>query len=345
MAVLRCTDTLRDFKRVMKNLKAQASKGGVGSMSDVTAALMGGSGAGSGGGGSNTPMADSGFGVLGKQSHAMFVLRLIQVMCDGQHSALQGMMSKQNGSVTYDITRRLLDLFELSQPLIQDALWLNSDTDLVALGIQLSETIQSLVMGPNHSNIATLISSNFLAVANRIFSSIEYSEVSGIQQDPSATSNNDLKAWYKSAILKVCLALFEGVQDNDLPSQILEFFELKNIVSQLVAAGRLLGHVYEWERSSVEVSQGDLGDEDGVLGSIMKSKTGSMVLNQTNNAPKGRRAVFSSVAAGGNMRSTAASKRHKSQQEMLKFSAGWEEVRSRDALQGNLTHSMDLFRV
>lgn len=298
-------------------------------MTDVTAALMEGGGAGSGGGASNIPTADSGFGVLGKQSHTMFVLRLIQVMCHGQHSALQGMMSRQNGSVTYDITRRLLDLFELSQPLIQDALWLNSDSELVALGIQLCETIQSLIMGPHHANVATLISSNFLAVANRIFSSIDYSDVSEMQKDLTATSNNDLKAWYKSAILQVCLALFEGIQDNNQPSQIIEFFELKNIVSQLVAAGRLLGHVHEWEKSSAEVSKGDLGDEEGILGSVMKSKASSVQssLNHTANAPNGKRGMFSSMAARGNLRSMALGKKRKEQLvDMMRFSPGWEEV-------------------
>lgn len=95
-----------------------------------------------------------------------------------------------------------------------------------------------------------------MAVANRIFSSVVYTEASGAVQRNEAlgsASNNDLKVWFKTSVLNCCISLFEGIKDQKVPSQMLDFFELKNLVSQLVVNGRLVGLVEPWERSSAEV--------------------------------------------------------------------------------------------
>ncbi len=90
--------------------------------------------------------------------------------------------------------------------------------------------------------------------ANRVFSTLIYTP---LPSDKTKATNmdcsaNDLKSWLKVSLLNCITSMLEGCATGDeaYPIQFLEFFELKNLVSQMVASARLIGLVDPGERTT-----------------------------------------------------------------------------------------------
>mmetsp|Transcript_17701 Transcript_17701/g.40030 ORF Transcript_17701/g.40030 Transcript_17701/m.40030 type:complete len:1724 (-) Transcript_17701:23-5194(-) len=187
----------------------------------------------------------------GKSSLAVLVLRLLQLMCEGQCKAIQDLISSQPGMFkSYDILKRCFDLFEVVQPLLPAALSSNDSHGLIILCLQLVETITEAVQGPNTKNLAVLLSSNFLTSVNRVLAFCSYtsSEGMGLGGWASAApglflSINDLRCCLKITLLRCILSFFEVVTDLQVPRQIRNFFDLKMFAEQIVENGKLLGFV------------------------------------------------------------------------------------------------------
>lgn len=226
-------DTLKDYKKSIKSLK-QAST--------LQASLR---------------MADPGrvqvdqkvfmevSSELGRQSQVMLTLRLMQLMCEGQFQPLQDMMTKQPvDTASFDLLRKCIDFIETIQVLLFDSLAFNTGS-LAILCMQVVETISETVQGPNLHNQKYLLSSKFLAVVNRVLSTLMYVPLQGSMRCVKGEkfSVSDLKCWLKTSLLNCCHAILEGVGDAKRSSRALEFFELRNFESQIVTMGQLLGLV------------------------------------------------------------------------------------------------------
>lgn len=219
-----CMENLKDFKKNLKRLKKNDHS------DDMD------------GGRSHPSVIMAECAAFGRKSEVMITLRLIQLMCEGQYRPMQDMMFKQPvDTASFDLLRKCIDLVETLHPLLNESLSFNMG-DLTVLVMQVVETISETVQGPNFQNQKYILSSKFLAVVNRVFSTITYSPVDASMKvvDGMGGSINDLKCWLKTSLLNCCHAILEGVGDEKRSSRALEFFELRNFEIQMVSIGQLL---------------------------------------------------------------------------------------------------------
>lgn len=108
------------------------------------------------------------------------------------------------------------------------------------------DTTQELVQGPNLLNQSELVSTTFFSTVNRMLSTVSYLDlpnshgtVEGLSV--GGVSTNDLNCWLKSSVVSCCLSSMEGATTSRIPRRILGFFELRNIESQIIQCGELLG--------------------------------------------------------------------------------------------------------
>ena len=222
-----CIVSLKDFKKSLKAMKKRDQKDNDG------AVLLDGV---------NPMSLKKESEEFGRKSEVMLTLRLLQLMCEGQYKPMQDMMLKQPvDTASFDMLRKCVDLVELIQPLLNDSLSFGTG-NLTVLFMQLVETISETVQGPHHQNQNIVLSSKFLAVVNRVFSTLTYSPVDSSMRviEGMGGSVNDLKCWLKTSVLNCCHAILEGVGDEKRSSRALEFFELRNFEIQMVSIGQLL---------------------------------------------------------------------------------------------------------
>lgn len=178
-----------------------------------------------------------------RQSLVMFVLRMIQLLCEGQYTPMQDLIANQpEHAASYDLLGKCVELVEAAQPLLSDSLALN-DGHLSILTMQCVETLSEAVQGPNRSNSRSLLASNFLAAINRCITSLAYVPLPHDRRMVTGKecSSNDIRIWLRGSMLSCCLAMLEAVNDPDLPRQMREFFELRNITYEMASNGMLLG--------------------------------------------------------------------------------------------------------
>jgi hypothetical protein len=241
---------LRDYKKKIKKVKKSiGSSGGApdrGRRGSSGAKAAGGGGWGGGGGGpGNESWRESDNVIQGfeRQSLVMFVLRMLQLLCEGQYTPMQDLIANQpEHAASYDLLGKCVELVEAAQPLLSDSLALN-DGHLSILTMQCVETLSEAVQGPNRSNSRSLLASNFLAAINRCITSLAYVPLPHDRRVVTGKecSSNDMRIWLRGSILSCCLAMLEAVNDPDFPRQMREFFELRNITYEMASNGMLLG--------------------------------------------------------------------------------------------------------
>jgi len=232
---------------------------------------------------------------IGRRSHVMLTLRLVQVMCAKQFQPLQDLMLKQTGASSVNMLRQMLDLFSSTQALINDLPPDKDPSSLMMLSVQVLETLSECLMGPNVRQHKEVLNSYFFFDVNRIFSSCYYVGVApgrlwtsgyshaeeGHAQNSTRGSAslgdlswnsvhgnmcvNRLRSALKLSALKCCLSMFDTVTDAEMPQEMLGFFEVRNMLSQTHATSLLLG--FEESRHSLsrlatmqEIRRGTIGN-------------------------------------------------------------------------------------
>jgi hypothetical protein len=165
---------------------------------------------------------------IGRQGHATVLLRVLQLMCSGEHSAaIQDLVAVQpQSAVSFDLVTRVLDLFSRAQPLLYDSAHLNSDATLLLFDLQLVETIMEMCHGPHERNQRLVFASTFLPSANRVFSTLTYVPE---ETRPGASVGfdlprgeaqdlrlNDVICWFKQAVAACCLSFCDLATDAEV---------------------------------------------------------------------------------------------------------------------------------
>ena len=111
----------------------------------------------------------------------------------------------------------------------------------------------------------------------------------------------------------------------------LEFFDLRNVVTQMATIGRLTGLLEPWEKSSVENLKTGNNDDEGGLASMFRQISSSTASMTTDGL---RHNALGSVKAGSkHLSTTAVKKKMEETEKSMKFSVGWIDTLTNELFQ------------
>jgi hypothetical protein len=187
---------------------------------------------------------------IGRDSHVMVLLRQLELMCSAQHAGLQDLMQKQSSPKTYNLLRactllvRAVQGLELAKKRDQDI------SPFLALQTQLLATVCRMSEGPNVSNQREILESSLFSDVNRIFATVYIFSPSAqvtaeVPKAQRVKHLNGLIQLLKMEALKLCLSFFDSVLAADVPRSMIGFFEVTNLVSQMLNNSKILGLLAE----------------------------------------------------------------------------------------------------
>uniref|UniRef100_A0A7S0VZZ2 RyR/IP3R Homology associated domain-containing protein n=1 Tax=Hemiselmis tepida TaxID=464990 RepID=A0A7S0VZZ2_9CRYP len=185
---------------------------------------------------------------FGRNSRSVLSLRLLQLCCVGQCAGFQDMLVKQEKNTrSHNILRMCISLFGVVQPLIELSISAGIGT-MAAFGMQLLEVILDSIRGTHQGNRNEVLSSDLLTCINRIFSNSLYKPEESSDTPPTyfkdfelPVTPNDMRCWIRWSCVRVLLALFENISSIELPLQIVGFFDVRYIISQILDCSVVMG--------------------------------------------------------------------------------------------------------
>eukprot|EP00899_Mesostigma_viride_P025848 jgi/Mesvir1/6448/Mv19527-RA.2 len=109
-----------------------------------------------------------------ESGHFVSVMRLLQLMCEGQKAEMQHLMRIQPDNVnSYDVIRQTILFLECLQPMLLDSMN-GGDATIILIIIQIFHFIYEVIQGPCFENQLAVVRSSLLRVSTHIFMSLDY---------------------------------------------------------------------------------------------------------------------------------------------------------------------------
>eukprot|EP00899_Mesostigma_viride_P015861 jgi/Mesvir1/24276/Mv10976-RA.1 len=109
-----------------------------------------------------------------ESGHFASVMRLLQLMCEGQKAEMQHLMRIQPDKVnSYDVIGQTILFLECLQPMLLDSMN-GGDVTIILIIIQIFRFIYEVIQGPCFENQLAVVRSSLLRVSTHIFMSLDY---------------------------------------------------------------------------------------------------------------------------------------------------------------------------
>eukprot|EP00198_Chlamydomonas_reinhardtii_P012135 XP_001701472.1 ryanodine-inositol 1,4,5-triphosphate receptor Ca2+ channel [Chlamydomonas reinhardtii] len=215
------------------------------------------------------------------------VLSVLRQMVEGHYTNLQKLLQRQPNTIApgsnVDLLMQAVDLFNVLQDYVGISLEVG-DSEVADLMMGVCMFVQEMVQGPCESNQAALAATSFLAVCNRIFDNMRYTEEATEKAEKMLAHRRAMhyKCAIKTSVLNLLISLLEHSEKPDIPDRCADILEFANIEHQIEALCRVLGMngdlaLFPTEEDQEEWEAGH-PPEDHELCGINKRLSGELLL-------------------------------------------------------------------